>query len=126
MPLVRIDLQTGKSAEYRTITGETVYSAMISTLNIPKDDRFQIITEHEPTDLVADPNYLGIQRSADFILIQVTLNGGRTVDLKRAFYKAVADGLNARLGVRKEDVFINLVEVTKENWSYGNGEAQYA
>jgi 4-oxalocrotonate tautomerase len=56
----------------------------------------------------------------------LTLNEGRTLDQKRAFYKAVADGLHQRLDVRREDVLINLVEVRKENWSFGNGEAQYA
>jgi 4-oxalocrotonate tautomerase len=125
MPLVRIDLLRGKSADYRRAIGEVIYDAMIRTINVPKDDRFQIFAEHEAEDLVIDPTYLGIQRTKDCVVIQVTLNEGRTLDLKRAFYKAVADGLHAHLGLRREDVFINLVEVKKENWSYGNGEAQY-
>ena len=68
---------------------------------------------------------LGIQRSRDCIFIQLTLNEGRAVEQKQRFYKAVADGLHQRLALRREDVFISLVEVTKENWSFGNGEAQY-
>jgi 4-oxalocrotonate tautomerase len=126
MPLARIDVPAGKSAEYRSAIGEVVYTAMIGVLNVPKDDRFQVISEHPPAGLVIDPTYLGIERTRDAIIIQVTLNEGRTVDMKRAFYKAVADGLNERLGLRREDVVINLVEVKKENWSFGNGEAQYA
>jgi len=126
MPLARIDLPAGKSSEYRHAVGNIVYEAMIAVLNVPKDDRFQVITEHPPGGLVIDPGYLAIHRSADAILIQVTLNEGRAVDLKKAFYKAVADGLHERLGQRREDVVINLVEVKKENWSFGNGEAQYA
>ena len=126
MPLVRIDLAAGKSPDYRRTIGEVVYEAMISTINVPNDDRFQTITEHAPTDFIVDPNYLGIQRSPDCVIIQITLSDGRTVDQKRAFYKAIADGLNSRLNLRREDVFINLVEVRKENWSFGNGEAQYA
>ncbi|MEC4591795.1 MULTISPECIES: tautomerase family protein [Nitrospirillum] len=126
MPLARIDLVKGKSAEYRHTIGEVIYGAMLSTLNVPKDDRFQIITEHGDSDFVADPTYLGIHRTRDTVIIQVTLNLGRTLEVKKAFYKAVADGLHARLGLRREDVFINLVEVPKENWSFGNGEAQYA
>jgi 4-oxalocrotonate tautomerase len=126
MPLARIDLVQGKSAEYRRTIGEVVYDAMVAALNAPKDDRFQVITEHPADDFIADPNYLGIRRTKDCIFIQMTLNEGRTVDQKRAFYKAVADGLHERLGARREDVFINLVEVKKENWSFGNGEAQYA
>ncbi|MEA3178427.1 MAG: hypothetical protein QOI59_1950 [Gammaproteobacteria bacterium] len=126
MPLARIDVPAGKSADYRNVVGDVVYNAMISALNAPKNDRFQIITEHPSGGLVVDPTYLGIQRTDNAIIIQVTLNDGRTVDMKRAFYKAVVDGLHERLGHRREDVVINLVEVKKENWSFGNGEAQYA
>ena len=126
MPLARIDVPAGKSADYRAVIGDVVYNAIISALKAPKDDRFQVITEHSADGLVIDPTYLGIQRSENAIIIQVTMNEGRTLDMKRAFYKAVADGLHERLGLRREDVVINLVEVKKENWSFGNGEAQYA
>ncbi len=126
MPLARIDLIEGKTKEYRQTIGDVVYEAMRATLNVPEGDRFQVITEHPASDLIVDPSYLGIARTADCIIIQVTLNSGRTVDLKRAFYKAVADGLHDRLALRREDVVITLVEVAKENWSFGNGVAQYA
>jgi len=126
MPLVRIDVPAGQSAAYRRAIGDVVYEAMLETLKAPKDDRFQIISEHPAHDLIIDPAYLGIERSKDAIIIQMTLNEGRTVDVKKAFFKAVADGLHARIGLRREDVFISLVEVKKENWSFGNGEAQYA
>jgi 4-oxalocrotonate tautomerase len=126
MPLVRIDLPQGKSPEYRHSVGDVVYEAMRTTLNVPENDRFQVITEHAPGGLVIDPTYLGIARSGDALVIQVTLNAGRSVELKKAFYTAVADGLLERVGLRREDVLIQLVEVPKENWSFGNGEAQYA
>ena len=126
MPLVRIDLARGKPSDYRRAVGEVVYDAMRTTLNVPEDDRFQIINEHPAENLSIDPGYLGIARTADCILIQITLNDGRTVEQKKAFYKAVADGLQQRVKLRGEDVFISLVEVRKENWSFGNGEAQYA
>lgn len=126
MPFARIDLAKGKSAEYRRTIGEVVYDAMLEALNVPKDDRFQVINEHEPENFVIDPSYLGIQRTGDCVVIQLTLNAGRGVAQKRSFYKAVAAGLDERLGLRREDVFISLVEVAKENWSFGNGEAQYA
>ena len=126
MPLARIDLAAGKPPDYRRTVGDVVYDAMIAVLNVPQNDRFQVITEHAPGDFVIDPTYLGIARSPDCIVIQVTLNEGRTLDTKRAFYKALADGLHERLQLRREDVFVNLVEVRKENWSFGNGEAQYA
>jgi len=126
VPLVRIDLVEGKDASYGRTVGEVVYDAMLATLNVPKDDRFQIITTHPAAALIFDPGYLGVQRSNECLCIQVTLNDGRTVEQKRAFYKAIADGLAVRVGLRREDVVISLVEVRKENWSFGNGEAQYA
>jgi 4-oxalocrotonate tautomerase len=126
MPLARIDLAQGKSADYRKTIGDVVYDAMVETLKAPEGDRFQVITEHAADSFVADPNYLGIQRSEHCVFVQLTLNEGRTVDQKRAFYKAVALGLHQRLDIRLEDVLINLVEVRKENWSFGNGVAQYA
>lgn len=126
MPLVRIDLAKGKSAEHRKAIGEIIYTAMIETINVPADDKFQVITEHAPEDLNFPKSYLGIEYSKDIVFIQVTLNGGRTVEMKKAFYKRIADDLHAQLNIRREDVFINLVEVAKENWSFGNGIAQYA
>src|ERR1700681_1179455 len=125
MPLVRIDLREGKTAQYRAQVGEIVYRAMVDTLNVPQDDLFQIIAEHAPTGLNYDRDYLGIHRSDECIFVQITLNGGRSVETKQRFYKAVADGLQEELKLRREDVFINLVEVHKEDWSFGNGEAQY-
>lgn len=126
MPLVRIDLMQGKDAAYRATIGDVVYEAMRTTLDVPENDRFQLITEHGASDFIVDRGYLGISRTDDCIVIQVTLNEGRDVEKKRAFYRAVADGLHERLKLRREDVFIGLVEVKKENWSFGNGEAQYA
>jgi 4-oxalocrotonate tautomerase len=126
MPLVRIDLAKGKSPEYGQQVGQIVYHALTDVMNAPKDDLFQIITEHPQAGLQFDRDFLGIHRSDDCIFVQITLNSGRTVEMKRRFYKAVADGLHESLNLRREDVFINLVEVPKENWSFGNGEAQYA
>jgi phenylpyruvate tautomerase PptA (4-oxalocrotonate tautomerase family) len=126
MPLARIDLPAGKATEYGRAVADVVYDAMIATLNVPKDDRFLVISEHSRDSLLIDPSYLGIERSADALIIQVTLNEGRTVEVKKAFFKAVAEGLHERVRLRREDVFISLVEVKKENWSFGNGIAQYA
>ena len=126
MPLVRIDLARGKSKEFRTSIGDVVYEAMRHIINVPENDRFQIITEHPPEELSFDRTYMGIRRTDDCIFIQITMSVGRTIEQKKAFFKAIADGLYQRLQIRPEDVFINLVEVVKENWSFGNGEAQYA
>ena len=126
MPLVRIDLAKGKPAEHRKAIGEIIYKAMVETINVPADDKFQIITEHPPEELNFPKSYLGIEYSKDIVFIQITLNAGRTVEMKKAFYKRIADDLHTQLSIRREDVFIGLVEVAKENWSFGNGIAQYA
>jgi phenylpyruvate tautomerase PptA (4-oxalocrotonate tautomerase family) len=96
------------------------------SVGAPKDDRFQVVAEHDADNFVFDLNYLGIRRTEDLVIIQITWNEGRTVEQKKALYKAIADGLAAKLSVRREDVFISLVEVRRENWSFGNGIAQYA
>jgi 4-oxalocrotonate tautomerase len=126
MPLVRIDLARGKSADHRRMIGEVIYKAMRETINVPADDKFQIITEHAPEDLNYPQSYLGIAYSPDIVFIQITLTAGRTTEMKQTFFKRVADDLHAQLKIRREDVFIQLVEVAKENWSFGNGVAQYA
>ena len=125
MPLARIDLVRGKSADYKRTIGDVVYEAIVDILKAPVNDRFQVITEHAPESHIADEGYLGIKRTQDCVFIQLTISVGRTVEQKKAYYKAVADGLHERLGLRREDVFVNLVEVAKENWSFGNGVAQY-
>jgi phenylpyruvate tautomerase PptA (4-oxalocrotonate tautomerase family) len=126
MPLARIDLVRGKSAAFRKTLGEIVYKAMIDEIHSPANDKFQIITEHAAEELNIADSYLGNTYTKDIILIQITLNAGRTVEMKKAFFKRIADDLHAQLKVRREDVVINLVEVEKENWSFGSGVAQYA
>jgi 4-oxalocrotonate tautomerase len=125
MPLVRIDLRRGKDAAYCQQIGRVVYEAMLS-VGVPANVRFQIVTEHEADNFLFDRTYLGIDRTDDLVIIQITWNQGRSVEQKKALYKAIADGLVEAPGIRSEDVFINLIEVAKENWSFGRGEAQYA
>jgi phenylpyruvate tautomerase PptA (4-oxalocrotonate tautomerase family) len=124
MPLVRIDLRKGKDAAYRHNIGRVVYDALVS-VGVPDKDRFQIIGEHDADTFLFDPSYLGIERTDELVIIQITWNEGRTLEQKKALYKAIAEGLTKSPGLRPEDVFINLVEVKKENWSFGNGVAQY-
>lgn len=126
MPLVRISLLRGKREGFGRQVGGVVYRAMREALNVPDKDNFQLISEHTPESLVYDPSYLDIERSDGFIAIQITLNEGRSLEMKKAFYRRVAEDLRLELDVRPQDVFINLVEVKKENWSFGNGIAQYA
>ena len=126
MPLVRVSIREGLSREFRTAVGDAIHRAMIDTINVPADDRFQIFTEHRPDGLVFDPGYLGIDRSDGFLAIQITLNLGRTLEQKRALYAKIAANLAENPGIRTDDVLINLVEVPKENWSFGKGKASYA
>ena len=125
MPFVRIDLLQGKSAQYRKTMGEIIYGAMRDVIDVPDGDKFQVITEHPADGLNIAPSYLGNDYSKDIILIQITLNLGRSTEKKQAFYKRIVADLNAQLKVRPQDVVINLVEVAKENWSFGSGVAQY-
>ena len=126
MPLVRISLMQGKPAAYRAAIGNAVHRAMVDTINVPPLDHFQVITEHTRDHIVYDPNYLDIKRTDDVVLIQITMNVGRTVEMKRALYRRITVLLRAEPGIRPEDVMVNLVEVPKENWSFGNGIASYA
>jgi len=126
MPLVRIDLARGKSPEYRKTLGEIIYRAMREVINVPENDKFQIITEHPPEEFNVAGSYLGNSYSKDIVLIQITMNAGRTVEMKKAFFKRIADDIHAQLKLRRDDVVINLVECVKENWSFGGGIAQYA
>ena len=126
MPLVRIDLLQGRTRAERTAISEGVHRALVETISIPELDRFQVVREHAPGDLVFYPEYLAIRRTRGVVCVQITLSAGRTVDQKKALYAAIAANLSVTPGVRPEDVFVNLVEVAKENWSFGNGVAQYA
>lgn len=125
MPLVRIDLRAGKSPEYRKALADGVHRAMIEALAIPPDDRFQVITEHPADGLIYDPQYLGIRRSDNVVFVQITLSAGRKPQQKRKLFKRMAEILAESPGLKPQDLVINLVEVVWENWSFGNGEAQY-
>ncbi|GGA54094.1 tautomerase family protein [Edaphobacter acidisoli] len=124
MPLVRISTKP-RTAEERRAIGDAVYVAMRETLNVPENDRFQIITEHSGEDLIYDPSYLGIARTAGIVFIQVFLRRGRSVEMKQAFYRRTAELLHANVGIRSEDVLITLSENDAPDWSFGNGIAQY-
>lgn len=125
MPLVRIDLRKGTAPEYREAITDVIYTALTEVANVPAGDKFLVIAEHAPANLVMDPHYV-VDRTEQALIIQITLNAGRTVEVKKQLYQAIANGLQQRLALRTEDVFINFVEVAKENWSFGRGEAQFA
>ena len=126
MPLVRVAVRQGNTEAYRAAIEEGIHRAMVETIDVPPDDRFQIWSQHSPTELIFDGSYLGIERGEGFLVIQIFLNSGRSLEKKRALYRKIADNLARDPGIRPQDVLVNLVEVTKENWSFGNGDVSYA
>jgi phenylpyruvate tautomerase PptA (4-oxalocrotonate tautomerase family) len=122
MPFARIDLAQGKTQEYRAAVADIVYQGIVGVLKAPDGDRFIVVNEHKPENLIYDPTFLGMQRSPDFMLIQVTSTVGNTKDQKLAFYRQIADELKSKLGVRPDDITINMVFVKQEDWSFGRGE----
>jgi len=125
MPFVRISLRQGTSLEYRKALADGVHRAMVEAIAIPPDDRFQVLTEHPPEALIYDPQYLGVHRSDRIVFLQITLSFGRKPQQKRKLYKRMAEILAEAAGLLPQDLLINLVETSWENWSFGNGEAQY-
>jgi 4-oxalocrotonate tautomerase len=125
MPLARVSLRRGKPATYRKAILDGIYQALRETFNVPEGDRFMILTEHDQDDFVYDPNYLGIRRSDDLVYIQLTISNTRPTAQKQELYRRIVAKLTENPGLRPEDVFINLVETLPENWSFGNGVAQY-
>ena len=126
MPLVRIDLNKNSSTKLRKTISDVVYSAMTEVASVPQHDKFQIFTLHESDELVYPrEGYLGIDYTEDIIFIQVFWVSGRTTDTKKAFFRKIADDLHARAGIRKEDVWISLIDADRTDWSFGNGEMQY-
>ena len=126
MPLSRISLRHGKPAPYREAILDAVYAAMRETFDVPEDDRFMLVTEHDESAFDYGRSYLGIERSDGLVIIQLTVSNTRSVAQKKALFARIVEKLEQNPGIRPQDVLINLVEVAKENWSFGNGEAQYA
>jgi len=125
MPLVRIDLRRGKSPEYRKAICDGVYRAMRETFNVPEEDRFMVVNEHDDDNFSFSRKYMNIARGDDFVMLQLTVSNTRTLEQKKALYARIVALLAENPGVRPEDVFINLVQVTPEDWSFGHGMAQY-
>jgi len=126
MPFAHIHLRAGKPDAYRQAIFDNVYRAMRETFNVPEDDQFMTITEHDAANFRYSASYLGVARGDDLVLIQITANNTRTVQQKKALFGRIAELLGENPGIRPEDVFVSLVEVAKENWSLGYGLAQHA
>jgi len=126
MPLARIDINKKASAELVRIVSEAVYKAMVDVASVPQHDKFQVINRHEADEMVyPEEGYLGLRYTRDLIIIQVTWVGGRSTEVKKKFFHQVVNEIHDKGGVRKEDVWINLIDTGREDWSFGNGEMQY-
>src|SRR3954451_20419388 len=126
MPLVRISLRKGKSDDYKRAIGDGVYRALRETFTVPDEDRFITVSEHSESEFQFSKSYMDIARTDDFVILQITVTNSRSIEQKKALFARIVELLAQKPGLRKEDVFINLLEVAKENWSFGNGVAQYA
>lgn len=126
MPLVKIHLRRGKSPEYLRAVGDSIHAALVAKANVPEDDRFQLVRQYEMDEMSAHPSYAGVSRSEDLIVVEITLNHGRTTEIKRDLYADICARLGQDPGVRPDDLLVSLIEVSKENWSFGKGLATYA
>jgi len=126
MPFVKVYLRHRTSPDYLRLVSDAIHEALVSTANVPQDDRFQVLHQLDDEALVAHPSYGGVNRSPDLIVVEITLNAGRTLEIKKNLYAALARGLQAAVDLRPDDLIVSLVEVTKENWSFGGGRATYA
>jgi phenylpyruvate tautomerase PptA (4-oxalocrotonate tautomerase family) len=122
MPFARIDLLKGKSPEYRATVADIVYQGIIDVLKAPDGDRFIVISEKSPDNLIYDKDFLDFDRSPDFLLIQVFSTVGNKQETKVAFFRYIADELRSKLSVRPDDIMINTVFVDRSDWSFGNGD----
>ena len=125
MPLARVSLRRGKPAAYHRAILDGLYQAMRETFDVPENDRFMTVSEHDEPQFSFSKTYLGIERSDDLVIIQLTVSNTRTVAQKQALYRRIVERLTDSPGLRPQDVLINLVETKPENWSFGNGVAQY-
>ena len=126
MPIVHISMRAGKPPAYRQAIFDSFYRAMRDALNVPDDDQFMTITEHDATNFRYGASYLAITRSDDLVYIRITVFDTRTSGQKKALYRRAVELLGESPGIRPQDVFINILEAAKENWSLGNGVASFA
>jgi 4-oxalocrotonate tautomerase len=125
MPLVRIDLRRGKTAEYKSAISDAVYQALREIFTVPENDRFMVVNDHDDADFIHSREYLGIEYSIDFVILQLTVSNTRTVEQKKQLYRRIVSLLGENPGIKPQDIFINLVEVDISDWSFGNGIVQY-
>ncbi|MDN3954449.1 tautomerase family protein [Sporolactobacillus laevolacticus] len=126
MPFVRVSMIEGKNKDYKGKVAETIYQSLRETFDVPERDKFIVIHEHSKDNFIYDENYLDLKKTDDLIIIQIFANNTRTTEQKQSLFLSVTENLYQEVGIGKENLLIGIVEVGKENWSFGNGIAQYA
>ena len=125
MPLIRISMRRGRSASEPAAIIDGVYKALRETFEVPEKDLFAVVHQHDADEFVFDANYFGFNRSDRLVIIQLTVANTRGVTQKKKLYAAIVENLTKEPGLKPDDIFINLVEVKREDWSFGGGIAQY-
>lgn len=125
MPLVRISLIKGKSAAHIRSIADGIHKALVETFNVPTNDRFQLIEQHEPDGFLYDADYLDIRRTDDVVLIHIVASRTRDTATKQALYRALAENLSESSGLRSEDILVVLSPNDRDDWSFGKGLASY-
>ena len=125
MPLAHISLRAGKSDAYRQAVFDGLYRALRETLDVPEGDQFMTITEHDAANFRYGDAF-GIARSDDLVYVEITVFDTRTAEQKKALFRRLAELLGENPGIRPQDVFVTLADAPKENWSVGDGLAQFA
>jgi phenylpyruvate tautomerase PptA (4-oxalocrotonate tautomerase family) len=126
MPFVKIYLRKGKSDDYLRLVSEAIHEALVSEASVPPDDKFHVIHQLDAGEMFANPSYGGVTRSGDLVVIEITLNLGRSLEVKKEVYRRITRNLQRAVDLRSDDVIVSMVEVAKENWSFGKGLATYA
>lgn len=124
MPFARISLARGKSRDYLRALSDELHASLVASFDVPPDDKFQVIHQHDPDEMIFDPHYMGVDRSPDLVFITLTTGKPRSTETKRRFYKTLVDRLAARPGIRPDDVMVVINTAQRDEWSFGKGLAQ--
>ena len=125
MPLIRISMRRGRPASEPAAIVEGVYKALRETFEVPEGDLFALVHQHDAGDFIYNANYFGFDRSDAMVVIQLTVSASRGVTQKKELFAKIHENLRRDPGLRSDDIFINLVETARENWSFGDGIAHY-
>ena len=126
MPLVRLSLPHDATTQDIEAVSDAVHLALVAHCTVPMADKFHLVQRHAPDELICSPEFLGVKHSTHVVMVQVFLSSGRSLEAKKALYAQIARHIAETSSFAANDVIINLSETTRENWSFGNGIAQYA